>query len=323
MQRTPAACDGDNLILYCAGNMAPELLAAMAARTKATNWLETFAHKGSRDCAEHFTSFECMEEQFRVFVDSGAFTHWCEGKEVDQAYHDAYIAYAKKLLSRAIFPDRIVFASLDVIPGTLKGPYPTEREFRDAATRGWAKYQREKSAGLKTIPTFHQGDPWEFLDRMVDDADYIGLSPRKVDTTRQRRWSGSIRSSSRIKAMGRLPHEGNMHKAIKTHGLGVASPVLMETYPWYSVDSRRWLQAGNGYYFYFDGRRIQMAHASEWGRLRFHKYAAGANEGHSFSAIHHYRPPHEAERVYYYHEKAMRADAELNGYMTEHWAYAG
>src|SRR5205085_4032729 len=60
--------------------MDPEILADMAARTNAKNWLETFAHKGSRNCAKYFASFECMEHRFRVFVDSGAFTVWCGGK---------------------------------------------------------------------------------------------------------------------------------------------------------------------------------------------------------------------------------------------------
>ena len=41
------------------------------------------------------------------------------------------------------------------------------------------------------------------------------------------------------------------------------------------------------------------------------------------SAIRHYKPRGEANLVYYYHEKAMRADAEFNAYITEHWKYRG
>jgi hypothetical protein len=301
------------VILYCAGHMGPEILADMAARTNAKNWLETYAHPGSRDCADHFASFECIEHRFRLFVDSGAFTVWSKGKPID---HDRYIAYAKDLLYRAVYPDRVVFASLDVIAGTLKGDYPTEEEFRDAATRGWANYQKEKAAGLKTIPTFHQGDPWEFLDMMATDTDYIGISPRKVDETLQEKMKWLNDVFRRIDAMGKAPKPGNMQNALKTHGLGVSSPVLMGTYPWFSVDSRRWLQAGNGLFFYFDGSRIQMVPSSEWGRR--------ADEiGHTLSAIRHYKPPYKANLVYYYHEKAMQADAELNAYMTEHWEARG
>jgi hypothetical protein len=304
------------VILYCAGNMAPEILAAMAERTGAQNWLETYAHKGSRDCADHFTSFECMEQRFRLFVDSGAFTFWCKGKAIDHDDHDAYIAYAKNLLYRAVYPERVVVASLDIIPGTLEGDYPTEEEFHDAATRGWANYQREKAAGLKTIPTFHQGDPWQFLDMMATDTDYIGISPRKVDQTIQEKlkWLNDV--FRRIDAMGKAPKPGNMHKALKTHGLGVSSPVLMETYPWFSVDSRSWLLAGKGYFFSFDGRKIQRVPSGEWSRR-------ADESGHTLSAIRHYKPPFKANLVYYYHEKAMQADAELNAYMTEHWEVRG
>lgn len=292
--------------------MAPEILAGMAERTGARNWLETFAHKGSRDCADHFASFECMEQRFRLFVDSGAFTVWC-GNPIDD--HDAYIAYAKDLLYRAVYPERVVFASLDIIAGTLDGEYPTEEEFHDAATRGWANYQREKAAGLKTIPTFHQGDPWQFLDMMAKDTDYIGISPRKVDATLPEKFEWLNDVFRRIDAMGRGPQPGNMHNALKTHGLGVSSPELMTTYPWFSVDSRAWLYAGKGYFCIFDGSRIQRIPSSEWGRR--------ANEGHTLSAIRHYKPPYKANLVYYYHEQAIRADAELNAYMTEHWQARG
>ena len=304
------------MILYCAGNMAPEILAAMAGRTGARNWLETNAHKGSRNCADHFASFECMEQRFRLFVDSGAFTVWCKGSKGKAIDHDAYIAYAKDLLYRAVYPERVVFASLDIIPGTLEGDYPTEEEFHDAATRGWANYQKEKAAGLKTIPTFHQGDPWQFLDMMATDTDYIGISPRKVDATRQEKMEWLNDVFRRIDAMGKLPKPGNMHNAIKTHGLGVSSPELMRTYPWFSVDSRAWLLGGKGYFFFFDGSRIQRVPSSEWGRR-------AVESGHTLSAIRHYKPPFKANLVYYYHEKAMRADTELNAYMTEHWQARG
>jgi hypothetical protein len=107
-----------------------------------------------------------------------------------------------------------------------------------------------------------------------------------------------------------------MHKALKTHGLGVSSPVLMETYPWFSVDSTRWLQGGNGYCFYFDGSRIQSIHSIDWGRR-------ADENGETLSAVRHYKRRGEANLVYYYHERAMRADAELNAYMTEHWESRG
>jgi len=294
--------------------MDPEILAGMATRTNAKNWLETFAHKGSRNCTEYFASFECIEHRFRVFVDSGAFTVWCGGKVKD---HDAYITYAKDLLYRAVYPERVVFASLDVIPGTSDGDYPTEEEFHDAATRGWANYLKEKAAGLKTIPTLHQGDPWEFLDLMMADTDYIGISPRKVGVTLQEKveWLNDVFLC--IDAKGKLPKPGNMHNAIKTHGLGVSSPALMRTYPWFSVDSRTWLLlAGKGYFSSFDGSRIQRVPSSEWG-------CRADESGHTLSAIRHYRPPYRANLVYCYHEKAMRADAELNAYMTDHWQARG
>jgi len=292
--------------------MNPQVLAGMAERANAKNWLETYAHKASQNCAKYFASLECVHLGFQLFIDSGAFTAWKDGKAID---HDGYIRYAKDLREVAYCP--VVFASLDVIAGSLEGDNPTPNEFRAAATKGWQNYLKEKAAGLKTIPTFHQGDPWDFLDLMANDTDYIGLSPRKVNTTTPEKAEWLNEVFHRIDLMGKLPKPGNMQNALKTHGLGVASPVLMEYYPWYSVDSTRWLQGGNGYYFYFDGSRIQLIHSSKWKRHVENK------SGETISAIRHYKPPLQANLVYYYHEQAIRADAECNAYMTEHWLERG
>lgn len=309
--------------------MNPQVLAGMAERTGALNWLETNAHKGSRDCADYFASWECQHLGMRLFIDSGAFTAWVKGKPID---HDAYILYSKKLKAEADSNGvPVVFAALDVIPGSLDGPPPDEAEFRRAAEQGWKNYLREKANGLKTIPTFHQGDPWEFLDMMMADTDYIGLSPRKVGKTTWEKGEWLCEVFQRIGRAGKLPSPGNMHNAIKTHGLGVSSPVFMETYPFYSVDSTRWLQGGNGYFFYFDGHRIQLIFSSDWGGLHVqktkHGFVRGGNSkgetSWTLSGIHHYRPPYQAKLVYYFHERGIKADAEMNAHITEHWQARG
>ncbi|VVB51667.1 Uncharacterised protein [uncultured archaeon] len=325
------------MILYTAGNMNPQVLAGMSERTNAKNWLETNAHKGSRDCADWFASPFCADTEgngvtgFRLFIDSGAFTAWVKGKPID---HDAYIQYCKGLLETAVCP--VVFASLDVIPGSLTGPPLEENdpEFARAAAAGWQNYLKEKAAGLKTIPTFHQGDPWEFLDLMMADTDYIGISPRKVAKTTAQKGDWLNQVFQRIDAAGKLPKPGNMHNAIKTHGLGVSSPVFMETFPFYSVDSTRWLQGGNGYFFFFDGHRIQLIFSTDWGglhwsvkdKMHFRGRCTGeiyAPTSWTLSAIHHYRAPYQAKLVYYFHERGIRADAEMNAHIIEHWEARG
>src|SRR5579864_1473172 len=206
------------MLLYAAGNMNTQVLAAMAERTGALNWLETNAHKGSRDCADYFASFECAGKGFKLFIDSGAFTAWVKGKPID---HDAYIKYAQDLLAVSCCP--VVFAALDVIPGSLEGPplKDGDPEFARAAAAGWKNYLKEKAAGLKTIPTFHQGDPFEFLDLMLADTDYIGISPRKVNKTTQEKGAWLCEVFKHIDMRGKLPKPGNMPNAVKTHGLGV------------------------------------------------------------------------------------------------------
>jgi hypothetical protein len=308
------------MILYNAGNLNPITLCEMALRRNAMYWLETNAHRGSRETAEHFIGWQCAEHDFKVFIDSGAFTAWSKGTPIN---HDEYITYMKFLRDEwAMNKENLVFASLDVIPGSLGGGYPTPDEFRAAAEQGWQNYLKEKREGVKTIPTFHQGDPWEFLERMIDDTDYIGLSPRKVgvSTAEKAAWLNLV--FQLIDKKGKLPQEGNMDNAIKTHGLGVSSPVFMEFYPWYSVDSTRWIVGGRtSDFFHFDGSRICMIPTYDWGGLKSRNYGETSN---SFEGVYNYKSPDVQRKfVYYFHEKAIQADVACAVYMTEIWEGRG
>jgi hypothetical protein len=55
-------------------------------------------------------------------------------------------------------------------------------------------------------------------------------------------------------------------------------------------------------------------------------YQHGRSRGETswtLSGVHHYKPPFEAQLVYYYHEAAIRADAEMNEHIIEHWKARG
>src|SRR6202008_1037503 len=87
---------GHSVLLYCAGNMNPKILAEMGDRSGAKNWLETNAHKSSRDCAEYMAT---ERFDFRIFVDSGAFTAWVKHRPINL---QEYIAFAQDLSARAM-----------------------------------------------------------------------------------------------------------------------------------------------------------------------------------------------------------------------------
>jgi hypothetical protein len=165
-------------------------------------------------------------DQFRFFLDSGAFSAWTRNTEIDL---DEYCAFIKANIERID-----AYACLDVIPGK-PGAYATTEEKCRAAEQTWQNYLYMKSEGLDPLPVFHYGEPWHFLDRMLDHgATYIGIGGLVGVQTKERRiWLDDL--FSRICDAQGFPK-------VKTHGFGMTAMVLMFRYPWYSVDSTTWIK---------------------------------------------------------------------------------
>jgi len=108
-----------------------------------------------------------QKAKVRIMLDSGAFSAWKTGKQIDI---DAYIAYIKYNL------DHIHnYVSLDCIPGKC-GIIKTQRQVDVAAKQSYQNHQYMKHRGLSPIPVFHRGESFEWLDRYVRDGEcYIGL----------------------------------------------------------------------------------------------------------------------------------------------------
>jgi hypothetical protein len=126
--------------------------------------------------------------------------------------------------------------NLDVIPGR-QGTKPTEEEIIEAAEQGWQNYKYLKSKGWDTIHVFHQHEPIWVLDRMLDECDYIGVSPCNDSSNKSKfEWMDHtfryIMNYDYSKNPKIKPGE-----IIKTHGFAVTSKTLVERYPWYTVDS--------------------------------------------------------------------------------------
>lgn len=183
---------------------------------------------------------------FRFFLDSGAFSAWSQGKEIDI---DEYIAFIKANI------DHIeVYASLDSIGG-VPGRAPTKEERNEGARKSWDNYLYMKSEGLDPIPVFHCGEDWKWLDNMLEHGcTYIGLG-------------GMARNSSRLRiawldeVFTRITDSAG-HPLVKTHGFGMTAIPLIFRYPWYSVDSTSWFQTGN-----FGG--IMLPRVDARGEFRF------------------------------------------------------
>ncbi|HSH25605.1 MAG TPA: hypothetical protein VLA13_08730 [Massilibacterium sp.] len=149
-----------------------------------------------------------------LFLDSGGFSAWSQGVEIDI---QEYIAFIKKHL------DVIdVYANLDVI-GDAEATYKNQRIM--------------EKEGLCPLPVFHYGSDEKYLKRYLKKYDYIslgGLVP--ISTSALIPWLDYIFDTYITDDSG-MP-------AVKVHGFGVTSLRLMLRYPWYSVDSTSWVTTG-------------------------------------------------------------------------------
>lgn len=163
-----------------------------------------------------------------LVLDSGAFSSWTRGAEVDL---DAYIRYIK---DNCEWLDHYV--NLDVIPGEF-GRVPSLKEVEASAQKGWENLLYMESFGLHPMPVFHQGEQFKWLHRLIDHGcTYIGISPANDRTTDQKRvWLDQVFEQI-------TDSEG--WPTIKTHGFGVTSIPILFRYPWYSADSTSWTLFG-------------------------------------------------------------------------------
>lgn len=138
-----------------------------------------------------------------IMLDSGAFSFWNKGLEVD-IYK--YIEFIKE-------NDIEIYFNLDVI-GDVEGTKRNQKIMEDN--------------GLNPIPVYHYGEPFEYLDWLVEQGyTYIGIG-------------GTVGKSNKVR-MELFDEVYRRHPNIDFHALGVTAKELVEKYNWYSVDSTSWL----------------------------------------------------------------------------------
>lgn len=164
-----------------------------------------------------------------LMLDSGAFTAWKRGAQIDLSQYIAFLQRNADLLAH--------YVNLDVIPGVM-GQRVALEQVEEAAAQSFANYEVMRAAGLSPIPVFHYGEDLRWLRRILDSgAAYIGLGgtvgrPRKV----------------RIPFFDRCFAVLREYPGVRVHGFGTTSLDLMRRYPWTSVDSTSWIMGGaNGY----------------------------------------------------------------------------
>lgn len=157
-------------------------------------------------------------DNLKVFLDSGAFSAFTKGTEIDLP---AYCDYVKRNHDIIECVDgTYLFSVLDGIGDPLK------------------TYQNQmamESHGVRPLPCFHYGEDERYLEWYLQRYDYITIGGMVPITTKQLYyWLDRI--------WDRYLTDGAGHPRLKVHGFGLTTVDLMERYPWYSVDSSSWVQ---------------------------------------------------------------------------------
>lgn len=151
-----------------------------------------------------------------LFLDSGAFSAWSKGHEIDIDDYADFIEEYKDYLT--------VYANLDVI-GDPEATYKNQKYLED-------------ERGLAPLPCFHFNTDIKFLNRYLDEGyEYLALGGMVGTPSKKLMpWLDEMFSKHLTDAKG--------YPTIKIHGFGITSLKLLLRYPWYSVDSTSWVKTG-------------------------------------------------------------------------------
>ena len=162
-------------------------------------------------------------DEAKVFLDSGAFSAWSKGVEIDLPDYCRYIQENEDIVLQE--GDATMASVLDSIGDDL-GTYQNQK--------------RMEKLGVTPLPCFHYGEDPRYLEYYVANYSYITLGGMVAQSTKNLLiWLDEVWEKYLTDGAGR--------PLTKVHAFGVTTPILMKRYPWFSVDSSSWVQvAANG-----------------------------------------------------------------------------
>jgi hypothetical protein len=174
----------------------------------------------------------------KVFLDSGAFSAWSKGAEIDLPGYCRYIKDNSDIIRME--DDTVMASVLDSI-GDDQGTYENQ--------------MRMETLGVRPLPCFHYGEDPRYLEYYVANYSYITLGGMVAQSTKNLLvWLDEMWEKYLTDGAGR--------PKTKVHAFGVTTPILMKRYPWFSVDSSSWVQvAANGSILY-EGRAMAISDQS-------------------------------------------------------------
>lgn len=157
----------------------------------------------------------------RIFLDSGAFSAFTQGVEIDLRGYCDYIKRNHDII--------------DVVDGALLASVLDRIGQPDGGLGTYRNQLTMEAQGVRPLPCFHYGEDERYLEFYIANYSYItlgGMVP--ISTAQLYHWLDRIWERHLTDGAGR--------PRTKVHGFGLTVVDLMERYPWYSVDSSSWVQ---------------------------------------------------------------------------------
>lgn len=149
----------------------------------------------------------------KVFLDSGAFSAWSKGAEIDVKEFGLFVIAHQDCIDVA-----------SVLDG-IGDPVKTQEN-----------QKRLEDMGAEVLPCFHYGEPESYLEHYIENYEYItlgGMVP--ISTPQLHLWLDRI--------WGQYLTGPDGMPRLRVHGFGLTTMELVLKYPWYSVDSSSWVTA--------------------------------------------------------------------------------
>ena len=189
----------------------------------------------------------------KLLVDSGAFSAWSRGVELDV---DEYIEFLNNY-SKCID----LFACIDNIPGE-RTRKPTIEEKMQSPQLTWENYlyMRERiNEKDKLVPTFHVGEDISHLQNILNTKldgkhiPYIALGGTVgLAVGYKQKWYSK---TFKIIKESKNPN-------VKVHAFGMTSLKVLESYPFTSADSTSWIMTGANGGIYTDNGIVKVSEKS-------------------------------------------------------------
>lgn len=168
----------------------------------------------------------------KLFIDSGAFTAWTQGAEINV---DEYIEWLNQR------PYITLFGQVDSIPGKIDRT-PTNEEVSVAAQKTWENYlymRKRVNKPDSLLYTFHVGEPYEYLKQAMEWTDENGEHIKYIALGGMVGKPMPVKEHFLDRCFDIIKHSSNPN--VKTHAFGMTSLNLLQRYPITSADSTSWI----------------------------------------------------------------------------------